>query len=205
MARRTPEEAARTRQLLLDTGLQLFSRQGIENTSLKQIAQHAGVTHGALYWHFRNRADLLLQIHHAYELPFEAQYLEQRQGVHQDALGALQLYLSAVLAGFAQHPEAGDLYRVFYLPATPIADLTRVSAEIEANRVLWLEQLRFFLKKARKQKQLCKSGSPAALAFSLQCALDGLLHHWLRTGRAFDLPSEGARLLQLLLAGLPHK
>ncbi len=205
MARRTPEEAARTRQQLIDTGLHLFSRQGIENTTLKQIAQQAGVTHGALYWHFRNRADLLLQIHHAYELPFEAQYLEQRQGVQQDALAALQQYITGVLIEFVRNPAAGALYRVFYMAATPVADLAEVEPEINDNRALWLEQLKFFLKQARKQKQLRKSSAPAALAFTLQLALNGLLQDWLRSDGGFDLKAEGQALLAILLAGLPHK
>ncbi len=205
MARRTPEEAARTRQQLIDTGLNLFSRQGIESTTLKQIAQAAGVTHGALYWHFRNRADLLLQIHHAYELPFEAQYLEQRQGVQQDALAALQQYISGVLAEFARSPTAGAVYRVFYMPGAPVADLAEVEPELSANRTQWLDQLRFFLKQARKQKQLRKNCAPAALAFTLQAALSGLLQEWLRSDGGFDLQTEGLALLAILVAGLPHK
>lgn len=205
MARRTPEEAAQTRQQLIDTGLQLFSRQGIENTTLKQIAQAAGVTHGALYWHFRNRADLLLQIHHAHELPFEAQYLEQCQGVQQDALAALRQYIKGVLVGFARDPAAAAIYRVFYMPATPVADLAEVATELDDNRALWLEQLRFFLKQARKQKQLRKDGSAASQALVMQAALSGLLQEWLRTEGGFDLQHEGLKLVEILLAGLPHK
>ncbi len=205
MARRTPEEAAQTRQQLIDTALQLFSRQGIEKTTLKQVAQEAGVTHGALYWHFRNRSDLLLQIHHAYELPFEAQYLEQRQGVQQDALAALRQYVSGVLAAFARDPAAAATYRVFYLAVTPVVDLAEVQRELSNNRALWLDQLKFFLKQARKQKQLRKSCSPAALAFALQAALIGLLQEWLRPNADVDLQAEGQTLLEILLAGLPHK
>ncbi|MBA4503580.1 TetR family transcriptional regulator [Marinobacterium marinum] len=205
MARRTPEEAAQTRQKLIETGLQLFSCQGVENTTLKQIAQMAGVTHGALYWHFRNRADLLLHIHHCYELPFEAQYLEQRQGVQQDALAALRQYIMGVLSGFERNPAAGAVYRVFYLAATPVADFAEVEPALEDNRALWLEQLRFFLKQARKQKQLRKSCTPSSLAFTLQAALGGLLFEWLVSAGGFDLREEGGTLVDVLLAGLPHK
>lgn len=205
MARRTREEAAQTRQHLMATGLKLFSGQGVENTTLKQIAQESGVTHGALYWHFRNRADLLLQIHHAYELPFEAQYLEQRQGAQQDALASLHQYVGSVLAEFASKPESGSVYRVFYMQPSPIGDLAAVASELDANRNLWHEQLRFFLKQARRQRQLRKRCSPQALAFTLQLALSGLLQEWLRSDGAFDLQSEGLALLDVLLNGLPQK
>ncbi|MBR9827498.1 MAG: TetR family transcriptional regulator [Oceanospirillales bacterium] len=205
MARRTREEAARTRQTLLAAGLDLFSRQGIDTTTLKQVAQVAGVTHGALYWHFRNRADLLVQIHHAYELPFEAQYLEQCQGVQQDALKALRQYITGVLSEFARDRQTQALYRVFYLAPIRGADLVELDVELDANRALWLEQLRFFLKQARKQKQIRKSACPQTLAFSLQVALSGLLQEWLRSGSDFDLVAQGRALLRLLLDGLPYK
>jgi len=205
MARRTREEAEQTRQLLLATGLKLFSEQGVEATTLKQIAQVAGVTHGALYWHFRNRADLLQQIHHAWMLPFEPVWLEQCQALQQDALAALKLYLLGVLDGFEQDAEACALYRVFYQPVVLCNDLQPLSDSLEQNRELWLDQLRRFLKQARKQKQLRKKPDPVELAFTLQQAMNGLLHEWLRTGRCFGLKVRGEQLVELLFAGLPYK
>ncbi|MET4161556.1 TetR/AcrR family acrAB operon transcriptional repressor [Marinobacterium sp. MBR-111] len=205
MARRTREEAEQTRQLLLATGLKLFSEQGVEATTLKQIAQVAGVTHGALYWHFRNRADLLQQIHHAWMLPFEPVWLEQCQALQQDALAALKLYLLGVLDGFEQDAEACALYRVFYQPVVLCNDLQPLSDSLEQNRELWLDQLRRFLKQARKQKQLRKKPDPVELAFTLQQAMNGLLHEWLRTGRRFGLKVRGEQLVELLFAGLPYK
>ncbi|SEA73112.1 TetR family transcriptional regulator [Marinobacterium iners] len=205
MARRTPEEAEQTRQQLLATGLKLFSEQGVEATTLKQIAQVAGVTHGALYWHFRNRADLLQQIHHAWMLPFEPVWLEQCQALQQDALAALKLYLLGVLDGFEQDAEACALYRVFYQPVVLCNDLKPLFDSLEQNRELWLDQLRRFLKQARKQKQLRKKPDPVELAFTLQQAMNGLLHEWLRTGRSFGLKARGEQLVELLFAGLPYK
>jgi TetR/AcrR family acrAB operon transcriptional repressor len=205
MARRTREEAEQTRQLLLQTGLKLFSEQGIEATALKQVAQVAGVTHGALYWHFRNRADLLHQIHLSWMLPFESVWLEQCQALQQDALAALRLYLLGVLEGFERDPQACALYRVFYQPVVLCQDLQPLSDSLEQNRALWLDQLRHFLKQARKQKQLRKKSDPAELAFLLQQATNGLLQEWLRSGRRFGLVAHGEQLIELLFAGLPCK
>lgn len=205
MARRTREEAEQTRQLLVATGLRLFSEQGVEATTLKQIAQVAGVTHGALYWHFRNRADLLQQIHHAYMLPFEAVWLEQCQAVQQDAMAALRLYLLGVLEGFERDAQACALYRVFYQPVVVCRDVESLSASLEQNRALWLDQLRRFLKHARKQKQVRKKSDPVELAFILQQAINGLLQEWLRSDGAFALVAKGESLIDLLLHGVSNK
>lgn len=56
--RRTKAEAEQTRQSLLSTARQLFAQQGVAKTSLDQIAQAAGLTRGAVYWHFANKAEL---------------------------------------------------------------------------------------------------------------------------------------------------
>lgn len=53
MARKTKQQALETRQHILDVAIRLFSQQGVSATSLAQIAQAAGVTRGAIYWHFK--------------------------------------------------------------------------------------------------------------------------------------------------------
>ncbi|HLW00906.1 MAG TPA: TetR family transcriptional regulator [Ktedonobacterales bacterium] len=58
MVRKTKEEAAATRQALLDAALIVFSQKGYTAATLEEIAEHAGVSRGAIYWHFRSKADL---------------------------------------------------------------------------------------------------------------------------------------------------
>jgi len=58
VARKTKEEAAETRERLLDTAEEVFLREGVTRTSLQRIAEAAGVTRGAIYWHFQDKADL---------------------------------------------------------------------------------------------------------------------------------------------------
>ena len=58
MARKTKEDAEVTRQNLLSGALKVFSRQGYAAARLEDIAEEAGVTRGAIYWHFKNKADL---------------------------------------------------------------------------------------------------------------------------------------------------
>lgn len=48
-----------SREQLLDIALNLFSRQGIANTSLNAIAKEAGVTPAMLHYYFNSREQLL--------------------------------------------------------------------------------------------------------------------------------------------------
>lgn len=50
-----------TRQKVLSAALELFSRDGFEGTSVKDIAQRAKVGHGTVFWHFGDKAQLYAQ------------------------------------------------------------------------------------------------------------------------------------------------
>lgn len=54
MARRTKEEAEETRIQILDAAERVFYDKGVSRASLAEIASDAGVSRGAIYWHFEN-------------------------------------------------------------------------------------------------------------------------------------------------------
>ncbi len=56
--KRTKEEAARTRKAILKASLKVFSTKGYARARLEDVAREAGVTRGAIYWHFDNKAKL---------------------------------------------------------------------------------------------------------------------------------------------------
>src|SRR5215475_12816529 len=56
--RRTAAEAAETPQAILRAALDEFSQRGYSATTLDGIARAAGVTRGAVYWHFASKAAL---------------------------------------------------------------------------------------------------------------------------------------------------
>lgn len=51
-----------TRQRIQEVALELFADHGYEKTSLREIAEHLGVTKAALYYHFRTKEDLVVSI-----------------------------------------------------------------------------------------------------------------------------------------------
>jgi len=52
-----------TRERILDIALELFTEQGYEKTSLREIADRLGTTKAALYHHFQRKEDILLELH----------------------------------------------------------------------------------------------------------------------------------------------
>ncbi|PSW13919.1 TetR family transcriptional regulator [Photobacterium sanctipauli] len=89
MARKSKEEAELTRQLLLDTAMKVFSEKGLAKTTLASIAKEAGLTRGAIYWHFKDKADLLEALwksqspalQHAIQATQQLEGIELKQGM----------------------------------------------------------------------------------------------------------------------------
>ena len=56
----TTEERARlSRETVVDGALALTDAEGLEGLTIRRLAQHLGVTPMALYWHFKNKDELL--------------------------------------------------------------------------------------------------------------------------------------------------
>ena len=70
-ARRRPkgDKRDRTRTALLEAARALIREKGYERTTLEDVAERAGMTTGAIYGNFKNRADLFIALGHAYWAP----------------------------------------------------------------------------------------------------------------------------------------
>ena len=61
MPRKPAHEQFDTLRAIQDVAFQLFGRYGYEGVSIGDIAKAAQLSKGALYWHFRGKAELYLQ------------------------------------------------------------------------------------------------------------------------------------------------
>ena len=62
MARRTKEEAEKTRARILANALSLFAKKGYDHTTFNDIAERLKMTKGAVYWHFESKQTLLMAL-----------------------------------------------------------------------------------------------------------------------------------------------
>lgn len=62
MARRTKEDALKTRRRILASALSLFVKKGYDRTTFTDIAARLGMTKGAVYWHFDSKEKLLVTL-----------------------------------------------------------------------------------------------------------------------------------------------
>ena len=62
MARKSREEAIETREKILESALETMSGKTFSQVSMNEIAERVGFSKGAVYWHFKNRNDLLVKL-----------------------------------------------------------------------------------------------------------------------------------------------
>jgi AcrR family transcriptional regulator len=60
--RANPQAAESTHERILGAAARLFAEQGFSRVSMPEIAQASGITAGAIYKHFKSKADLLFQV-----------------------------------------------------------------------------------------------------------------------------------------------
>ena len=63
MARPAGSQGSQTRERILEVALELFTHQGYDKTSLRDIAERLQITKAALYYYFERKEDILLELH----------------------------------------------------------------------------------------------------------------------------------------------
>ncbi len=63
MARPRGSDGARTREQILDVAQELFTRNGYDKTSLRDIAERLQISKAALYYYFERKEEILIALH----------------------------------------------------------------------------------------------------------------------------------------------
>ncbi|TFH86448.1 TetR family transcriptional regulator [Billgrantia azerbaijanica] len=198
MARRTKAEAAATREALLDAAEAVFFEKGVARASLEQIARQAGMTRGAVYWHFRNKADLFRALLARVRLPFQ-ELVDEIDAPGLDAM-PLEAVRLACQRGFArlERPEYRRVYAILIHRCEFFSDIDPITMQNEMAEES-LGALVDYFTDAAARGQLRDDVAPDMAAGLLQSCLGGLFHDWLRSPEAFSIEARGMPMVETLL------
>ncbi len=198
MARKTKAEAAATREALLDAAEEVFLEKGVARTSLEQIARHAGMTRGAVYWHFKNKADLFQAMLNRVRMPF--QELVEEIGGPSLADAPLEAIRLACVSGFArlEQPRYRRVHAILIHHCEVFGDIDPLAMQNELAEEA-CGALRDYFACAARLGQLRGDLSPELAASLMQSMLGGLFHDWLRNHDRFSIVEQGMVLVETQL------
>lgn len=202
MVRRTKEEAQATRERLLDAAEMLFQAQGVSKTTLQQIAQAADATRGAVYWHFKDKADLFNAMMDRVTLPLEA---ANRAGIAaggQRPLAAMESSLLDALRVITTNPQVRRVFDIATRKIEYTDEMDSVRRRHLDSRQVFLTEFEQALRTAAHIEGRKLPVPVASAAQGLHALIGGLIEDWLLDPAAFDLVATGKRVFHVYLTGL---
>ena len=201
MARRTKEDALATRDSILDAAELLFIDQGVSKTTLQHIATAAGVTRGAVYWHFLDKAALFNALMERAKMPLEEamRTLDMLDAV--DPLHDLHEYAVCVFRLTMNDPRARRVFEIATLKMEMVGELNAVRVRRKQHLDEWTGRAVSRVQIAQRRGQVREGVDPDTVALGLWVLVEGLIRNWLMEPQ-FDLVEVGARIIDTHLAAL---
>ena len=202
MVRRTKEQAEATRSHLLDTAELLFAQHGVSRTSLAEIADAAGLTRGAIYWHFKDKADLFNAMMARATLPMEQAALASDEAQRLDPVAHLRRTFVEALRITVNDPQVRRVFEIATHKVEYVGELEAVRDRHLRVRNECLAHVARGVRLATRRGLLGGRIPAHAAALGLHALIDGLIQNWMLDPEAFDLVKAGEQVLDTYLAGL---
>lgn len=202
MARKTREEAVATREALLDAAQREFRDKGVAHTTLADVAHAAGLTRGAIYWHFRDKAELFEAMCERAAMPMEAMLGCAGGGRCADPLGTLRAMAVMGLTRLARDARTQAVFDVMYHKCEFTADLAPVALRQRAADEGCRQQVVTLLDQAVARGQLPADADTVLAAALLKAFMVGVMHEWVQAPDAYDLAHAAPKMIDTLIAGL---
>ena len=199
MARKTKQQALETRQHILDVALRLFSQQGVSSTSLAAIAKAAGVTRGAIYWHFKNKSDLFNEIWVLSDASISDLEVEYRAKFPNDPLSVVREIVVHILEATVTEERRRLMMEIIFHKCEFVGEMAVVQ---KAQRSLCLEsyeRIEHTLKECIAANMLPANLLTRRAAVLMRSYLSGLMENWLFAPDSFDLEKEARDYVAILL------
>ena len=205
MVRRTKDEALETRDHILDAAERMFSARGVSRTSLEDIASAAGVTRGAIYWHFRDKSDLFAAMVNRVTLPMEAMVARSSDESIEDPLASLKACAVTALKRTATDAQCRRVFDVVTHKCEYLGEMAGVKRRISSIQKGCVDRAEQAIRNAIRRGQLPASVNPRLAAIGLDSMLYGLISSWLANPAYLPLERQAEAMIEMYLNGLRNR
>jgi len=201
LVQQEPKSDTRTR--ILESAAKIFAQKGYTPASLDEVASHAGLTKGAIYWHFKSKGDLfyaLLDSRFKRDTASIPEELASAEFSTNPRLGLIKI-LHRLLQNLEQEPEWPLLYIEFMGQARSPEILARL-------KTLYQESYQFSENAIQLQKQLNlydEKMDSKAIGIFWSALLEGVALSWLINRDELDFYALTEKMVDLIWNGIAPK
>lgn len=183
MVRKTKEDAELTRQKIVNAARAVFLVRGVSKSTLEHIATQAEVTRGAVYWHFKNKAEIFHAIREQVFLPLIDRMddtLAITDDNSQNPLDQIEATLCHTIEELNSNIQMREIYEIMMIKCEYVDEFALALHQILNNCSSLIEKIETAYEHAQSQHLLASTMTPLALALDTHLFFGGLLQMWIK-------------------------
>ena len=201
MVRKTKEDAEKTRKDIIESARTVFHECGVSRSTLEKIAKKAGVTRGAIYWHFKDKAELFF----AMRADVFAPMVERTDSfllseAYNNPLDAIEASLKEFFRVLDDCPVVREVFEIMISRCEYVDEFASVQEEAGRPAYEFLEKMERIYRKAADKGMLRQGLDPAAVARDTWAFTSGLLHLMLGCHKGSDLDKRIPEMIAMHIA-----
>lgn len=180
MVRRTKAETEQTRLEIIAAARRVFAERGVSRTTLADIAKEAGVSRGAIYWHFKNKPDLFFAMMEQVSLPL-IDIIDENLPVQNPGNPLLSIRASMIemLRLLTEDEVARTTFEIITSKCEYVDEFSRLDSRVTKTGCAYIKKLTLSYEDARKKGLLRTGADPAQYAMDSYLFMKGLINLWL--------------------------
>jgi len=196
------------RREIYQAAMELFARKGVPRTTIREIAENAGIGKGTVYEYFGSKKEILAASFE-YMLEETEQYMaREMQKSPRDPLHQLRAFFHGLVNYLESVPRhVTEMLLVFWAegilehsPADPNAAFGELDLEDMYRQ--YIDSLAGILRRGKQEGVFRATLAERELASALVGVLDGLLLQWMMFQEGIDLRQTIDRFLESVLEGI---
>ena len=187
MARKTKAEAEQTRCQIIDAARCVFHECGVSRTTMEKVAHVAGVSRGAVYWHFENKAALFFAMRDESTRELDEVRATLISPDIPDPLDAIERSLLEFIGIIETDPLVRQTFEIMSLRCEYVDEFAGVLQELNKPCLDFLARLKTVYANAGELGKLRPGLDPEALAYDTLTFTTGLFNNWLASSDGDDL------------------
>lgn len=177
MVRKTKEDAEKTRKDIIESARTVFHRCGVSRSTLEKIAKEAGVTRGAVYWHFQDKAELFFAMREDVFAPMvERTDSFLLSEAYDNPLDAIEASLQEFFRVLDDCSVVREVFEIMISRCEYVDEFASVQEEVGRPAQAFLEKIERVYRRAADKGMLREGLDALATARDTWAFTSGLLH-----------------------------